>query len=153
MTHNRTETDIRARLDDWAKATRAMDLDAIMACYEVDALSFDCHTAFQFKGAAAHRQHLAACFPYMQAPMSFDIHDLAIAAQDDIAFCHFTMHCGAKGHDGQEHWCWLRATTCLRKTDGRWLIAHDHCSAPFNPMDNTAMLDAGPEHLKHERAA
>jgi hypothetical protein len=36
----------------------------------------------------------------------------------------------------------------MKKIDGRWLIAHDHCSAPFDPMSNQAMLDAGPEKLK-----
>ena len=152
-TNTNNEAAARLRLEDWAKAMRAMDIDAIMACYAPNAVSYDCHSAFEFRGVDAHRQHLEACFPYMKGPITFDIHELEIVAQDDVAFCHFTVHCGCTGHDGQEHWSWLRSTTGLRQIDGQWLIAHDHCSAPFDPMSNQAMLDAGPEHLKRQRAA
>lgn len=143
-----SESAVRAALDAWANANRAMDTDAIMACYARDAVSYDCHSAFQFRDAAAHRAHLEACFPYMRGPVTFDLHELTIVAQSDLAYCHYTVHCGCTGADGNEHWCWLRATSCLRKIDGRWLIVHDHCSAPFDPMSGTVMLDAGPDALK-----
>ncbi len=153
MLSNSNEAAVRARLEDWAKATRAMDIDAIMACYAPNAVSYDCHSAFQFKGLDAHRKHLEACFPHMVAPMTFNIHDLEIVAQDEVAFCHFTAHCGAKGPDGQEHWCWLRSSAGLRKIDGQWLLVHDHCSVPFDPMSNQAMLDAAPQSAQRGRAA
>jgi ketosteroid isomerase-like protein len=153
MTATNNDAAVPAALDLWAKATRAMDIDAIMACYARNVVSYDCHSAFQFRDAAAHRKHLEMCFPYMQGPITFDVHELSIASQDDLAFCHFTAHCGCKGHDGNEHWSWLRFTSCLRKIDGKWLIVHDHCSAPFDPMSGKAMLDAGPEELKRGRAA
>jgi uncharacterized protein (TIGR02246 family) len=153
MTTTDNDAAVRATFDTWVKATRAMDVDAIMACYARDAVSYDCHSAFQFRGAEPHRRHLEACFPYMQGPISFDLHELAIASQGDLAFCHFTAHCGCSGQDGKEHWSWLRMTSCLRKIDGHWLIVHDHCSAPFDPMSEKVMLDAGPDELKRLKAA
>lgn len=144
---------VRAAIDAWAKATRAMDIEAIMACYSPDAVNYDCHSAFQFRGAEPHRKHLEACFPHMRGPMTFDLHEVSISSSDDLAFCHLTARCGCTGHDGQEHWSWLRMTSCLRRIGGRWLIVHDHCSAPFDPMSGKVMLDAGPDQFKHGKAA
>ena len=107
----------------------------------------------QFRGADAHRKHLEACFPYMQGPITFDLHEVSIVSQGDLAFCHFTAHCGCTGHDGKEHWSWLRMTACLRRIGDQWLIVHDHCSAPFDPMSGKVMLDAGPDEFKRAKAA
>jgi uncharacterized protein (TIGR02246 family) len=142
------ETAVRAHLAKWLEASRAMDIDAIMACYVPGAVSYDCHSAFQFRDLVSHRKHLEACFPHMVGPITLEMHELSVAADDNIAFCHATMRCGCTGTSGQEHWSWLRSTVCMKKIDGRWLVAHDHCSAPFDPMTSQAMLDAGPEQLK-----
>ena len=145
---SKDEAAVRARLNTWADACRAMDIDAIMACYAPEAVSFDCHSVFRLKGLDSHRRHLEACFPYMVAPMTLELHELSVAAGGGVAFAHYAMQCGATGQDGQEHRSWMRGTICLREIDGRWLIVHDHCSAPFDPMTNTAMLDAGREYFE-----
>jgi uncharacterized protein (TIGR02246 family) len=142
------EAAVRAHLERWAQASRAMDIDAIIACYVQDAVSYDCHSAFQFRDLVSHRKHLEACFPHMVGPITIEMLELAITADDTLAFCHATMRCACKGTSGEEHRSWLRSTVCMKKVDGQWLVAHDHCSAPFDPMSNQAMLDAGPEELK-----
>jgi uncharacterized protein (TIGR02246 family) len=149
MTENLDEqARIRAHLKKWLDASRAMDIDAIMACYVPGAVSYDCHSAFQFRDLVSHRRHLEACFPHMVGSVTLEMHELAITVDDQVAFCHATMRCGCQSTAGTQHWSWLRSTICMKKIDGRWLIAHDHCSAPFDPMSNQAMLDAGPEKLK-----
>jgi uncharacterized protein (TIGR02246 family) len=135
------EVEIRALIDDWANAIRAKDVDGIMARHALDLVSFDCHSALQFKGAEAYRKFLEACFPCMQGPMIFEIHELDIAAGEDVAFAHFIARCVATGLDGAEHASRLRATVGLRKTNGAWRIAHGHLSAPFDPQNGQAMLD------------
>jgi uncharacterized protein (TIGR02246 family) len=147
------KAEVRARLDDWAKATRAKDIDAIMASYAQGTLSFDCHSHLQFKGAEALRKHLEACMPCMQGPMTFEIHDLDMAAHGDVAFCHYLARYGATGLGGEVHTGWLRVTVCLRKVNGAWLIVHDHCSVPFDPQSGKAMLDLAPEHSERASAA
>lgn len=147
------EAEVRARLDQWAKALRAKDIDAIMSHHAPDILSFDCHSQLQLKGAEAYRKHLEACLPCMQGPMLFEIHDLDIRSQDDLAFCHYLARCGATGADGEEHVSWLRATACLRKTHGEWTIVHEHLSAPFDPESGKAMLGLEPEHTPRASAA
>ena len=79
------EAGIRARLDQWATGLRAKDIDAIMAAHAPDLLSFDCHSQLRLKGAQAYRTHLEACLPCMQGPMMFEMHDLEITAQGDLA--------------------------------------------------------------------
>jgi uncharacterized protein (TIGR02246 family) len=143
--------EVRARIEDWAAALRAKDIDGIMSAHSADVLAFDCHS--EFKGADAYRRHLEACMPCMQGPMVFELHDLNIVAQDDVAFCHYLALCGATGADGRERRCWLRGTTCLRKSDGTWRIVHAHCSAPFDPLSGTAMLDMVPQSTEHADAA
>ena len=43
-----TTTEARARIDEWAAALRARDIDGIMASHSADALAFDCHSQLQF---------------------------------------------------------------------------------------------------------
>ena len=147
------EAEVRALIDDWAKATRAKDVDGIMAKHAPDTRSFDCHSHFQFRGADALRKHLEACMPCMQGPMTFEIHDLDVAAHGDVAFCHYLARYGATRLSGEEHTGWLRVTVCLRKVEGAWLIVHDHCSVPFDPQSGKAMLDLAPEHSERASAA
>ena len=71
-----------------------------MASHSADVLAFDCHSQLEFKGADAYRRHLEACMPCMQGAMLFELHDLNIVAQDDVAFCHYLALCGATGADG-----------------------------------------------------
>jgi uncharacterized protein (TIGR02246 family) len=149
----KTTTEVRARLDEWAAALRARDIDGIMASHAPDVLAFDCHSQLQFKGAGHYRRHLEACMPHMQGPMLFEFHDLNIVAQDDLAFCHYLALCGATGADAKKRRCWLRGTTCLRRTDGSWQIVHAHCSVPFDPQSGRAMLDLVPEPVEQASAA
>ncbi|MPY71408.1 MAG: DUF4440 domain-containing protein [Alphaproteobacteria bacterium] len=101
---------IRALLEDWARAVRAKDVDGILAHYAPEILSYDCHTHMELKGVAAHRAHLEACFPHMEGPMVFEIHELEIEARGDMAFGRYLARCGATGADGEEHagWNFLR---------------------------------------------
>ena len=39
---------------------------------------------------------------------------------------------------------WFRTTLGFRRIAGRWLIVHDHGSAPFNPESGKASLGLEP---------
>lgn len=153
MAINSNEAAVRTRLNAWLDASRAMDLAAIRACYAPDVVSYDCHSAFQYRGLDAYSKHLEMCFSHMAGPTTLEIHELSVVADEHVAFCHLTMRCGCISKAGSEHWSWLRSTVCMRKIDGQWLITHDHCSAPFEPMSGQAMLDAGPQAAQQGHAA
>jgi len=153
MTTANAEAEVRARLDAWAKATRAGDLDAIMANYAQDVRAFDAMGVLEFVGAAAYREHWKTCLSYMNGPMKFEMHKLEVAVQADIAFCHYLVNCGGTGLDGQEHDGWTRATVCLRKIGGKWLVVHEHFSAPFDPESGKAVFDLKPDSVTQASAA
>jgi uncharacterized protein (TIGR02246 family) len=138
------EVQIRWLIDDWAKAARAKDIDAIFAHYAPDILAFDAIAQLQFKGRDAYRKHWEACMSMCSGPMIFEVHDLEIAARDDLAFGHYLSRCGGTGPDGKEQVGWMRVTVGLGKRSGRWMIVHEHFSAPFDPESGKALFDLEP---------
>ena len=61
----------------------------------------------------------------------FEIADLDIAVGDDVAFTHSLGRSNATLTTGQKIGNWLRWTACFRKIGGKWLIVHEHVSAPL----------------------
>jgi ketosteroid isomerase-like protein len=57
MTRADEEAQIRGLIDDWAKAARAKDVDAIFAHYAPDIVAFDAIAQLQFKGRDAYKKH------------------------------------------------------------------------------------------------
>jgi uncharacterized protein (TIGR02246 family) len=147
MTIAATRTDetvrIRALIEDWAEAVRASDLERIMAAYTPDILSFDAVAQLQFKGAEAYRRHWQACLGLCSG-MIFEVHDLEIEAGDGVAFGHYLVRCGGTGPDGEEQVGWMRVTVCCRRSLGRWRVAHEHFSVPFDMASGKALLDLTP---------
>lgn len=138
------DAEIRNLIESWLEAVRAKDLDAIMGHYAPDILSFDAIAQLQFKGAQAYRKHWQACFEMCPGETVFEAHELGIAAAGDVAFCHYLCRCGGTGPDGKMQVGWMRATVCCRRTNGRWLVAHEHFSAPFDPQSSKALFDLEP---------
>ena len=138
------EAQIRGLMDDWARAARAKDVDAIFTCYAPDILAFDAIAQLQFKGRDAYKKHWEACMAMCPGDMIFEVHELDIEARDDVAFCHYLSRCGGTGADGEEKVGWMRATAGLRKRGGKWLVVHEHFSAPFDPSSGKALFDLAP---------
>ena len=115
-----------------------------MSHYAPDILSFDAISQLQFKGADAYRKHWQACLAMCPGATIFEIHDLSIAAGDGMAFGHCLLRCGATGEDGEAKAGWMRVTVCYRKTNGRWMVVHEHFSAPFDVESGKALLDLEP---------
>lgn len=73
----------------------------------------------------------------------FEMHDLNVAAGDDVAFATALKRCGGTGENGVEKAGWMRMTTGYRKTNGKWRVVHEHFSAPFD-METLKVLDVQP---------
>jgi uncharacterized protein (TIGR02246 family) len=138
------EAEVRELVDSWLRAVRAHDVDGIVSHYAPDILSFDAISQLQFKGVDAYRKHWEACLSMCPGPMVFEIHDLNIAARNDVAFCHCLNRCGGTGEDGEEKVGWMRMTACFRKRNGKWMVVHEHFSAPFDMESGKALFDLQP---------
>jgi ketosteroid isomerase-like protein len=124
------EAQIRERIDTWAKALRAKDVDGVMSHYTPDILSFDLAPPLQHAGSA-HRQGFEAWFPTFRGAIGFEIRDLSVTVGDDVAFSHSLNRISGARTSGEHTDVWVRATVCFTKTNGKWMAVHEHVSVPF----------------------
>jgi ketosteroid isomerase-like protein len=61
-----------------------------------------------------------------------------------VAFSHSLNKVGGTMKNGQKSDRWLRWTACYRKTNGKWLIVHEHVSVPADVRSGKAVLDLKP---------
>lgn len=125
------ELQIRQLSDDWAKALRAKDIDGLMAVYTPDILVFDLAPPLQYAGKEAYRDNLTEWFSSFQGPIGCEIRALTIAPSDDVAFAHSLNRISGTRTNGDRTDVWVRATVGYRKVHGKWKIAHEHFSTPF----------------------
>jgi uncharacterized protein (TIGR02246 family) len=138
------EAQIRALIDDQAKAIRTKDVDGSVASYAPDVLLFDVVNPLQRLGSEAARKRLAEWFASFQGPIGYELRDLSITSGDDAAFAHSLNRVSATTTDGRKLDMWWRATVCYRKIDGAWLVTHEHASVPFDVASGRASLDLEP---------
>lgn len=127
------ERRIRRRIADWADAVRAKDADRVMAHYAPDVVVFDVMPPLSDRGADAYRRHWEGWFASVDGPIGFEMHDLHVEVDGALACCRAVnrvrtrpAHGGQEASDG-----WTRATVCLRRIDGEWLVTHEHVSVPM----------------------
>jgi uncharacterized protein (TIGR02246 family) len=137
---SRDDVRIRERVNTLVQALRAKDIDALMAHYASDTVTFDLGPPLQVQGAGAYRRNFEAWFASTHGPIHFELHDLRVEADGDIAFCHYLAHVESTRTTGKKADYWVRVTAGLRKIDGRWVITHEHISMPIDLMT----LDGAP---------
>lgn len=57
--------------------------------------------------------------------------DLRITRSDDVAVCHYFGHVNSARTSGEHADYWVRVTAGCRKTNGQWMVIHEHVSMPF----------------------
>ena len=138
------EADIRRRIDELLAALHDMDLEGVMALCAPDIVSFDIVPPLRHVGAEAKRKNWVDAFAAYQRPLGYEIRDLASTVGDDGAFGHSLNRISGTLQNGDRSEAWVRWTTCFRKIDGAWLIAHDQVSVPVDFESGRALLDLEP---------
>lgn len=138
------EAAVLEQLESWMTAVRDQDIDAIVAHYAPDIVAFDAVMKLQFKGVAAYRDHWQACMEMCPGPMVFELHEVMIHADGQVAFCHALNRCGGTNDKGETQVGWLRMTSGYRRIDGQWKVVHEHFSAPFEAESGKALFDLTP---------
>jgi ketosteroid isomerase-like protein len=138
------EAQIRQRLDSWARALRAKDLEGLMSHYTQDILVFDLAPPLQYQGAVAYRKNWADWFPSFQGPVGYEIRDLSVTTAGDVAFCRSLNRITGTRTSGETTDVWVRATVGFRKIGGEWMITHEHFSVPINMETFEGELDLKP---------
>ena len=138
------EREIRALMDDLASAIHAKDVNALMAHYAPDVLTFDLLAPLQHSGADAIRKRVSEWFSSFQGPIGYEVRNLSITVGDDVAFCHSLTGSNGTRKDGTKIAMWWRATNGFRKIGGKWIVTHGHSSEPFDMQTGKALLDLKP---------
>jgi PhnB protein len=126
---NRTaEAQIRAILEDWAEGLRTKDAPRVKSHGVPDMVHYSMAPPLVADGGGLN--NLQKWFDTWQGPIGYELRDLEIAADENVAFCHCLNHMTGTQRSGETD-VWFRHTFGLRKIDGRWKIVHSHESVPF----------------------
>lgn len=126
---NDNEKQIRQLVEHWAKAVRDRDIEAILARHAEDIVMFDVPEPFQSVGIGAYRETWDMFFKYTK-PGVFNIEQLKIVADENVAFCIATMKCSDNSDGAGFALLDFRLTIGLQKINGQWTIVHEHHSIP-----------------------
>jgi uncharacterized protein (TIGR02246 family) len=124
------EAAVRDLIEAWAGAVRRKDYAGILRSHAADFVMFDVPPPLKSVGLEAYRKTWDVFFSWARDPVRFEIHDMDVTAGGDVAFAFASMRCEGPGADGKPEPLDFRLTVCLRKIDGRWMIAHEHHSVP-----------------------
>jgi ketosteroid isomerase-like protein len=108
-------------------------------------VSFDIEPPLQQVGADAKRKNWERVFAVYERPLGYEILDLTVTVGGDVASAHSVNRLSGTLKSGTTTTgFWIRTTTCFRKVNGHWLIAHDHASAPLDVTTGAALLNLEP---------
>jgi ketosteroid isomerase-like protein len=125
---NRSE--IEQLLERRVDACEAKDLDRLMALYHPGIVYYDVVLPRQFTGSDEVRGNFKRWFDEYDGPISLETHDLHVEAGADLAFAYMLHVDDGARKTGLEGAVWIQSTVCCRRTDGEWLITHEHISLP-----------------------
>jgi ketosteroid isomerase-like protein len=125
------ETQIKILIENWAAAVRNKDFDAILANHSTDIVIYDVPLPFISVGIEAYRKTWDLYFKYTR-PGVFDIQELKIVADENVAFCFAVMKCSDKSDTPAFVDLLFRLTIGLKKINNEWTIIHEHHSVPSN---------------------
>jgi ketosteroid isomerase-like protein len=134
---------IRQRVEDWAKALRAKDIDAVMSLYAPNLVSFDLHPPLRYVGADGKRREWLKAFAAYRS-IAYEVRDLNVTTHGELAFVHSLNHVSGTLASGHITDMWVRWTACFRRIDGVWLVVHDHVSVPADLEHGQAVLNLTP---------
>jgi len=134
---------IRQRVEDLVRAIRAKDIDSVVSLYAPDLVSFDIAPPLRYFGADGKRRTWQKAFAALSGPIAYEVRDLNVTTQGELAVVHSLNHIDAALPSGHIE-MWLRWTACFRQVDGVWLVVHDHVSVPANLAHGQAVVNLTP---------
>jgi uncharacterized protein (TIGR02246 family) len=126
--------DIKALEDQFITAFKAKDLDGIMKVYVPDQtlFVFDVVPPRQYVGAAAYRKDWQEFLDSFNGPITVELTDLDITADDNLAYSHSIQRVAGTDKQGEKLDLTVRVTDVYKKINGNWLVIHEHVSVPVD---------------------
>jgi len=114
------------------EAARERDVERALACYAPDAELFIPAIGLEPLGPDAFRKAQEAFYVTLTGPVIRESRDFRLRLDESVAFAHALVRIRATRTDGSALEQTLRVTTGYRAIGDRWLIAHEHVSAPLD---------------------
>lgn len=130
--------------EDFKKAFKARDLDAIMSLYDVNVVAYDISPPLEYRGRENYRKAWQAFFDAYQGPVEVEIKEPTIGFSGGLAYS-INLEC-YRGvlKSGEKSEIWVRITDVYHKVGGKWQIVHEHVSVPTDFETGKSMLDLKP---------
>ena len=115
-------------------AFRTKDTDKIMSLYEHDEklVVFDVVPPRQYVGWDTYHKDWQDFFAMFSGPVTFDLSDLSITTDGNLAYSHSIQHVAGDLKAGGKLDLTVRLTDVYRKIGGKWLIVHEHVPVPVD---------------------
>jgi ketosteroid isomerase-like protein len=139
-----TESDVRTLLESRSEAMGARDIERLMALYSPDVVYFDLVPPLRYAGAAALRDRFLDWFGRWESAIGQDISDVNVLGSGDVAVAHMLIWASGTLNGGREVGYWVRTTNGCQRSNGRWLIMHEHVSLPVDMASGRAAMDLVP---------
>jgi ketosteroid isomerase-like protein len=139
-----TESDVRTLLESRSEAMGARDIEPLMALYSPDVVYFDLVPPLRYAGAAALRDRFLDWFGRWESAIGQDISDVNVLGSGDVAVAHMLIWASGTLNGGREVGYWVRTTNGCQRSNGRWLITHEHVSLPVDMASGRAAMDLVP---------
>src|SRR2546423_12294205 len=91
---NDNELQVRELAENWAKAVRNRNMEAVLEHHDDNMVTYDVPETFQSKGIEAYKKTWDLFYSWARDTGIFDILELNVVAGEEVAFCYATMQCG-----------------------------------------------------------
>jgi ketosteroid isomerase-like protein len=139
-----TQSELKALFDRRSEGARLKDIDRLMAVYSPDIVYFDLVPPLQYTGSAALRARFLDWFGRFDGPIGQEIHDVTVIDSGDVAVAWMLIRAHGTLTNGREVGYWVRVTNGCQRSDGEWLINHEHVSLPVDLGSGRAVMDLMP---------
>ncbi len=140
------EAQIRTLRNNLANAVYTKSVDGVMSHYAANPVMFELAPPLQIRGdERTGKQNLEQWFATFQGPIGYEIRDLHITVDHEVAFCCSLNRISGMRSNGDQTDIWVRETLCFRKIDNEWKVVHEHQSVPlYMDGSNKAAVDLKP---------
>jgi len=142
---DKDKAQIEALYQQYIKAFNARDVNTIMSLYSPkDLFVFDVVPPREYPSWDAYKKDFEELFAAFPGPVQNNMSELSISAAGSLAYAHNIQSCNFTGKDGSKADLVVRVSDVLRKTNGKWLIVHEHVSVPVDLATGKADLQSKP---------
>lgn len=139
-----TESEVSALFDARTAAMKRKDIDQLMSLYTADVVYFDIVPPLRYVGSDVLRGRFTRWFEGWDGPIGMEVDHLVVSASGDVAAAHMLIHASGTRVNGRQVDYWVRTSNSCRRTDGRWLMSHEHVSLPVDLEHGSVIMDLEP---------